>query len=217
MKNTISKNQKTIIWVSVALVLAASAASNMLEHQRQPSAGYGNQANSNNWQMQNNSGNWQMPNNSGNNFNNNADMNSDSIGSYTQQNQDNMPIVSSGGFAGNQGAAMGSNSSNSDMGSSAVTDGYWDRQAIQDGIAHDQSNQILDQATVQNQDTGETFQVQSGSDSYYQSPSADAAVGGNGIVGVDAGGVAPSDGTQLSVVTGSDSSSSSSSSSSGGE
>ncbi len=208
MKNAISKNQKTIIWVSVALVLAASAVSNMLENQRQPSAGYGNQANS---------GNWQMPNNSGSNFNNNTDMNSDSIGSYTQQNQDNMPEISSGGFAGNQGATMGSNSSNSDMGSSAITDGYWDRQEIQDGIAHDQSNQILDQTTVQNQNTGETFQVQSGSDTYYQSQSADAAMGGNGIVGVDAGGVAPSDGTQLSVVTGSDSSSSSSSSSSGGE
>ena len=158
-----------------------------------------------------------MPNNSGNNFNNNTDMNSDSIGSYTQQNQDNMPSYSSGGFGAGSGGGMGSNSSQSDMGSSAITDGYWDRQAIQDGIAHDQSNQILDQTTVQNQDTGETFQVESGSSNYYQSPSADAAMGGSGIVGVDAGGVAPSDGTQLSVVTGSDSSSSSSSTSSGGE
>jgi hypothetical protein len=211
MKNTISKQQKTIIWVSVALVLAASAVSNMLEkNQHQTNMGYGNQANSSNWQTQNNSG---------SNFNNNsADMNSDFIGSDTMQNQDNMPSYSSGGFAGDSGAVVGSNSSNSDMGSSAITDGYWDRQEIQDGVAHDQSNQILDQTTVQNQNTGETFQVESGSSNYYQSPSADAAMGGSGIVGVDAGGVAPSDGTQLSVVTGSDAtSSSSSSSSSGGE
>lgn len=211
MKNTINKQQKTIIWVSVALVLAASAVSNVLEkNQHQTSMGYANRTNSSNWQI---------PNNSGNNFNNNAaDMNSDSIGSDTMQNQDNMPSYSNGGFGADSGAVIGSNSSNSDSGSSAITDGYWDRQAIQDGIAHDQSNQILDQTTVQNQNTGETFQVESGSSNYYQSPSADAAVGGSGIVGVDAGGVAPSDGTQLSVVTGSDSSSSgSSSSSTGGE
>jgi hypothetical protein len=219
MKNTISKQQKTIIWVSVALVLAASAVSNMLENQHQTNLGAANQANSSNWQMPNNSSNWQMPNNSGSNFNNNsADMNSDSIGSDAAQNQDNMPVVSSGGFGTDSGAVVGSNSSNSDMGSSAITDGYWDRQEIQDGIAHDQSNQILDQTTVQNQNTGETFQVESGSSNYYQSPSADAAMGGSGIVGVDAGGVVPSDGTQLSVVTGSDAgSSSSSSSSSAGE
>ncbi len=214
MKNTISPKQKTIIWVSVALVLAASAVSNALEkNQHQTNLGYVNQPSSSNLQMPNNSSNWQMPNNSGNNFNNN----SDTIGS-NPENQDNMPSYSSGGFAGNQGAVMGSNPSNSDMGSSAITEGYWDRQEIQDGVAHDQSNQMLDQTTVQNQDTGETFQVESGSSNYYQSPSADAAMGGSGIVGVDAGGVAPSDGTQLSVVTGSDAgSSSSSSSSSGGE
>ncbi len=209
MKKPINKQQKTIIWVSVALVLAASAVSNILEHQRQPSAGYANQANSSNWQM---------PNNLGSNFNNNANMNSGATGSDETQYQDNMPVISSGGFGADSGAVTGSNSSNSDSGSSAITDGYWDRQAIQDGVAHDQSNQILDQTTVQNQDTGETFQVESGSSNYYQSPSADAAMGGSGIVGVDAGGVAPSDGTQLSVVTGSDAgSSSSSSSSSGGE
>lgn len=209
MKNTISKNQKTIIWVSVALVLAASAVSNVLEKsQHQTSMGYANQASPSNWQM---------PNNSGNNFNNNAGMNSDFSGSDTMQNQDNMPSYSSGGFGADSGAVVGSNPSNSDMGSSAITEGYWNRQEIQDGVAHDQSNQILDQTTVQNQDTGETFQVESGSSNYYQSPSADAAMGGSGIVGVDAGGVAPSDGTQLSVVTGSDSSSSTSSTSSIGE
>jgi hypothetical protein len=198
MKKPISKQQKTIIWVSVSLVLAASALSNVLEkNQHQTSMGYGNRPNPSNWQMQNNSG---------NNFNNAAEMNSDSIGSDAMQNQDNMPSYSSGGFSAGSGEAMGSNSSNSDMGSSAITDGYWDRQAIQDGIAHDQSNQILDQTTVQNQNTGETFQVESGSSNYYQSPTADAAMGGSGIVGVDAGGVA-----------GSDAGSSSSSSSSGGE
>jgi hypothetical protein len=208
MKKPISKQQKTIIWVSVALVLAASAVSNMLENQHKPNLGYGFQANSSNWQMQNNSS----------NFNNDADMNSDFSGSYTQQNQDNMPSYSDGGFGTGSSGAMGANSSNSDMGSSAITDGYWDRQAIQDGIARDQSNSILDQTTVRNEATGETFQTDSGSSNYYQSPSADAAMGGSGIVGVDAGGVAPSDGTQLSVVTGSDAgSSSSTTTSSGGE
>ena len=208
MKKPISKNQKTIIWVSVALVLAASAVSNVLEGQRKPSLGYGNRPSSNDWQM---------PSNSGSDVNN-ANMNdSASFGSDQTQNQDNLPSYPSGGFGSDSGAVMGSNPSNSDMGSSAITDGYWGRQAIQDGVARDQSNSILDQTTVQNQDTGETFQVESGSGNYYQSPSADAAMGGSGIVGVDAGGVAPSDGTQLSVVTGSDSSSGSSSSSGGGE
>jgi hypothetical protein len=212
MKNTISQKQKTIIWVSIALVLAASALSSVLENQHKTSLGFGNQPSSSNWQMQNDSGN--------NLDDNTDDMNSDSSGADAiQPNQDNMPSISSGGFGADQGVVTGSDSSSSpDLGSSAVTDGYAERQAIQDGIARDQSNNILDQTTVRNEQTGETFQTESGSDSYYQSPSVDAAAGGSGIVGVDAGATAPSDGTQLSVVTGSDSgSSSSSSTSTGGE
>lgn len=202
MKTTINNKQKTIIGISVALVLAASGLSNWQTQQTGKS--YGNQTVSSNWQISNN------PSNSQNNDprdtwqqNNPSD----------RQQSDNTPF-SSNTFGSDQGA-FSAGSSNSDMGSDAVTSGYWERQAIQDGLARDRSNEILDQTTVQNPETGETFQTYSGSDNYYQSPSVDASSGGSGIVGVEAGGVAPSDATQLSVVTGSDSNSSSASTSVG--
>jgi hypothetical protein len=51
MKNTTNKQQKTIIWVSVAFVFAASALLNVPENQHKTSLGYGNQASSSNWQI----------------------------------------------------------------------------------------------------------------------------------------------------------------------
>ena len=204
MKTTISKKQKTIIGISVALVLAASGLSNLLETQH-VGGRYGNQTVSSNWQISNNPSNIQS--------NDSSDTWQQDTSSDTWQQSENMPFSSNAG--GSDQGAFGAGSSNSDMGSDAVTSGYWERQAIQDGLARDRSNEILDQTTVQNPETGETFQTYSGSDNYYQSPSVDASSGGSGIVGVDAGGVAPSDGTQLSVVTGSDSNSSSTATSGG--
>ena len=209
MKNTISKKQKTIIWVSVALVLAASGLSNILETQH--SGSYGNQPVSRNWQApSNDSRNWQtndsgntgqqpvlennMPPYSGNMPNINAD---------DVRTSNNMP-TSNNPYIADQGTMTAGGSS--DMGSGAITGGYWNRQASQDGVYRDIDNQILDQTTVRNDATGETFQTQSGGDSYVQSPSVEGAMGGSGIVGVGAGETAPSDSTPLTVVTGGDSS-----------
>lgn len=99
----------------------------------------------------------------------------------------------------------------SDFGSDAITQGYWDRQARQDGVYQGMDNQINDQVTLQNQATGERVQAEAGSDYYYQSPSVDAAMGASTVVGADAGSTVPADATPYSVVgTGTSSTTSSS-------
>jgi hypothetical protein len=193
MQKTISKKQK-IILASAALVLAASGLSNLLESRQGQVRGGMRPA------TQYASGSWRTP---------SAEQRDNGFGGEDpqdtgQQFQDGAPSYANGSFDAGQGATTNGGAGVSDMGSGAVTDGYWDRQASQDGVYRDMDNQIRDQVTVQNQTTGDTFQADAGSDNYYQSPSADSQMGAQTIVGVDAGGTAPSDGTQLSVVTGSD-------------
>jgi hypothetical protein len=109
------------------------------------------------------------------------------------------------------GGALSGDAGPSSDGSDAVTQGYWDRQATQDGVIRDMDNSIKDEVTLQNPETGETMQGQAGSDQYYQSPSVDAAMGESTIVGADGGSTPPADATQLNVVTGGDSGGASSS------
>ena len=125
---------------------------------------------------------------------------------------------SSDGFFPDAGYAAGMNPSinaepltGSDMGDDAVTQGYWDRQADQDRTIQGIDNEIKDQVTLENPDTGEQMQADAGSNTYYQSPSVDSEMGQSTIVGTDGGSSLPADATQLNVV-GVDTSSTSSSS-----
>ena len=212
MNKTMTQKQKIILG-AVALVLAISGLSSLMESRQGQGGMRAGQFGSNQYgynSRQDNSGqyasgqyasgqdgsdSWQAP---------NADQG-------TGQFQDGMPAYPNGSYDAGQGA-MANGGASPDMGSDAVTNGYWDRQATQDGVMRDMDNQIKDQVTLQNPTTGETMQGDAGSDNYYQSPTVDNQMGAQTIVGADAGATPPSDATQLSVVTGSDSSAASTSS-----
>ncbi len=220
MNQPMTQKQKIILG-AVALVLAISGLSSLMESRQgqggmragqygsnQYGSGQYNSRQYNSGQYgpgQDGSDSWQAP---------NADQGSAGQfqdGAPAYPTQDGMPAYPNGSYDAGQGA-MANGGASPDMGSDAVTNGYWERQATQDGVMRDMDNQIKDQVTLRNPTTGETMQGDAGSDNYYQSPTVDNQMGAQTIVGADAGATPPSDSTQLSVVTGSDSGAASTSS-----
>ena len=61
--------------------------------------------------------------------------------------------------------------------SSIISDGYWSRQAVDDDVARKRSNAILGLTDLVDEETGETYKVESGSNYYWSRPGGGTVVG----------------------------------------